>query len=83
MYYGRCIITFPKKSQAKQLFKFEKLSKTIFQYIIHENQFFKFFPLQMLGIVIYVFGHQESIAAISLTLSATNGWFKAYMMYSC
>ena len=30
----------------------------------------------MLGIVTYVFGHQESIAAISLTLNATNGWFE-------
>ena len=30
----------------------------------------------MLGISTYVFGHQESIAAISLTLNATNGWFK-------
>ena len=30
----------------------------------------------MLGIATYVFGHQKSIAAISLTLNATNGWFK-------
>ena len=29
----------------------------------------------MLGIVSYVFGHQESIAAISLTLNATNSSF--------
>ena len=30
----------------------------------------------MLGIFTYLFGQQESIAAISLTLNATNGWFK-------
>ena len=32
--------------------------------------------LQMLGIVTNVFGHQESIAPISSTLNANNGWFK-------
>ena len=30
----------------------------------------------MLGIVTYVFGHQESIAAISLTINTKNGEFK-------
>ena len=30
----------------------------------------------MLGIVTYVFGQHESIAPISLTLNAKNGWFK-------
>ena len=30
----------------------------------------------MLGIVTNVFGHQESIAPISLTLDANNGWFE-------
>ena len=33
----------------------------------------------MLGIVTYVFGHQESIVAISLTLNATNGWFNVHL----
>ena len=30
----------------------------------------------MLGSATFVLGHQESIAAINLTLNATNGWFK-------
>ena len=30
----------------------------------------------MLGIVTNVFGHQESIAPISLTFNANNSWFK-------
>ena len=55
-----------EKSQAK--LEFEK-------YI--QMEFFKLFPiLQMLGFVTSVFGHQESIGPISLTLNANNGWFK-------
>ena len=45
-----------------------------------ENQIFQVFSiLQMLGIVTNVFGHQESIALISLTLNAKNGWLKVYL----
>ena len=60
------------------MFKFEKLTKNIFQYTIAcEKRNFKIFSiLQMLGIVTYVYGHQESIVPISLTLNAKNGWFK-------
>ena len=32
----------------------------------------------MLGIVTNVFGHQESIAAISLAFNATNGWLSDF-----
>ena len=75
MYFGRYrsqLTNMSEKSQAKLLFKFEKLTKTIFQYI--QMEFFKLFSiLQMLGIVTSVFGHQESIGPISLTLNANNG----------
>ena len=64
-----------EKSQAKLRFKFEKLTKTIYQYKIScENRILrKKIHLQMLGIVTYVFGHQESIEPISSTLNAKNG----------
>ena len=77
MYYGRCKsrLAFSKSPKQNSCSKFKNLTKTIFQYTIHENEFFHFFflsffvffILQMLGIDTFVFGHQESIAAISLT----------------
>ena len=36
----------------------------------------------MLGIIPYVFGHQELIAAISLTLNAANVSFKVDLRFS-
>ena len=71
MYYGRyeSRLTFPKSPKQNSCSNLRNCLKLVSHTRYTKIDFFSFFPiLQMLGrpTVTYVFGHQESIAAISL-----------------
>ena len=76
-YYGkyRPQLTFPTSPKQNSCSNSRNRLKLFFNTrSLAKIDFLKFFSIsQMLGIVTYVLGHQESIAPMSLSLTAKNG----------